>query len=340
MPDSNHHATVSRRAVLAAGALLAAPSLLSRRAAAAETCVVGTWGGDYARLLRENIDDPILKPLGVNVIQDVGDEVPRLAKMTAQRKLPHGTMDIACLGAVNGYRATSADLVELLDPTEVPNLQHVVPELRMPGFVPHIYSAQVILYNPATVQKPPQSFGELLDPKWKGKIVKAHPGYSGTILTATYQCARELGWGYFEKLAQQNILQVQSAADPPKKIALGERAVQADGVEYIIFAEKESGQPVEPVYATEGTPLIVGPNGVFKAAPNPNAARLFQSFCFTPECQQLCINIGGLRSAHPQAKEKPGRTPLSQIKLMKDDPAAVLKQGEELKAHYVKLFHV
>ena len=141
-------------------------------------------------------------------------------------------------------------------------------------------------------------------PKWKGKIVKAHPGYSGTILTATYQCSRDLGWGYFEKLAQQNVLQVQSAADPPKKIALGERAVQADGVEYIILHEKESGQPVEPVYATEGTPLIIGPNGMFKAAPNPNAARLFESFCFTPECQQLCIDIGGLRSAHPQAKEK------------------------------------
>ena len=186
----------------------------------------------------------------------------------------------------------------------------------------------------------PKSFADLLDPKWKGKIVKAHPGYSGTIMTATYQCSRDLGWGYFEKLAQQNVMQVQSAADPPKKIALGERAVQADGVEYLIFAEKESGQPVEPVYATEGTPLIVGPNGVFKAAPNPNAARLFESFCFTPECQQLCIDIGGLRSAHPQAKEKAGRTPLSKIKLMKDDPAAVLKMGEELKAHYVKLFHV
>jgi iron(III) transport system substrate-binding protein len=200
----------------------------------------------------------------------------------------------------------------------------------------------IIAYNTSLVKKEdaPKSFADLLLPQWKSKIVKAHPGYSGTILTATYQCSRDLGWGYFEKLAQQNVLQVQSAADPPKKIALGERAVMADGVEYIIFAEKERGQPVEPVYATEGTPLIVGPNGLFKAAPNPNAARLFQSFCFTPECQQLCINIGGLRSAHPQAKDKPGRTPLSQIKLMKDDPAAVLKQGEEIKAHYVKLFHV
>jgi iron(III) transport system substrate-binding protein len=86
--------------------------------------------------------------------------------------------------------------------------------------------------------------------------------------------------------------------------------------------------------------LIIGPNGLFKAAPNPNAARLFQSFCFTPECQQLCIDIGGLRSVHPQIKEHTGRTPLSQIKMMKDDAAAVLKNGEQIKARYTKIFRV
>ena len=200
----------------------------------------------------------------------------------------------------------------------------------------------IIAYNTSMVKKEeaPKGFADLLDPKWKSKIVKAHPGYSGTIMTATFQMSRDLGWEYFEKLAQQNVLQVQSAADPPKKIALGERAVQADGVEYLILQEKESGQPVEPVYAPEGSPLIIGPNGLFKAAPNPNAARLFQSFCFTPECQQLCIDIGGLRSVHPQIKEHTGRTPLSQIKMMKDDAAAVLKNGEQIKARYTKIFRV
>src|SRR6202163_1065334 len=174
----------------------------------------------------------------------------------------------------------------------------------------------IIAYNSNLVkaEEAPRSFADLLEPKWKGKIVKAHPGYSGTIMTATYQMQRDLGWSWFEQLAKQNIMQVQSWADPPKKLDLGERAVMADGNEYNIFQMREKGRPVEPVYASEGSPLIVGPNGIFKDAPHPNAARLFQSFCFSREAQQLIIDVGGLRSAHPQAQDKAGRKALKDIK--------------------------
>jgi iron(III) transport system substrate-binding protein len=186
----------------------------------------------------------------------------------------------------------------------------------------------------------PKSYADLLDPKWMGKMVKAHPSYSGTILTATYQMSRDIGWQYFEKLAQQKVMQVQSASDPPKKLALGERAIMADGIEYGMFQLKETGKPVELIYATEGTPLIIGPNAIFKNAPNPNAARLLQSYMFSAECQQLTIDAGGMRSAHALTKEKPGRKPLSQIKLMKDDAAAVEREGEQIKARYTQYFKV
>src|SRR5262244_229941 len=52
----------------------------------------------------------------------------------------------------------------------------------------------VIGYNTTMVkvEDAPKGYSDLLDPKWTGKIVKAHPGYSGTIMTATYQMSRDL----------------------------------------------------------------------------------------------------------------------------------------------------
>jgi iron(III) transport system substrate-binding protein len=189
-------------------------------------------------------------------------------------------------------------------------------------------------------QDAPKSFADLLDPKWVGKIVKGHPAYSGTIMTATFQITRDLGWEYLEKLAKQKVMQVQSSTDPPKKLGLGERAVMADGNDYNLIQLKEAGQAVDVVYPTEGTPVIAGPTGVFASAPNPNAARLFQNWLHAREAQQLIVDFAAQHSVHAQVQEKPGRRKLSEIKMMKDDPAAVERLSEDIKARYARIFRV
>jgi len=194
--------------------------------------------------------------------------------------------------------------------------------------------------NLVKAEHAPKSFADLLDPMWTGKIVKGHPGYSGTIMTATFQIARELGWQYFEKLARQKVMQVQSSTDPPKKLALGERAVMADGNDYNLIQLMEGGGAVQVVYPTEGTPMITGPTGIFRSAPNPNAARLFQSWLHSAEAQQSLVDFAAQHSLHTQVKEKPGRRKLSEIKLMRDDPAGVEKAAEEIKSRYAQLFKI
>ena len=199
-----------------------------------------------------------------------------------------------------------------------------------------------VAYNTKLVkpEDAPKGFMDLLDAKWTGKIVKAHPGYSGTIMTATQQLSRDLGWSYFEKLAKQKVMQVQSAADPPKKVAQGERAVMADGTEYMVNLLRARNEPIEEVYAVEGTPLITGPSAVMARAANPSAARLFYAWSMTAAAQQLNIDVGALRSAHPLVKDRTDRKKLSDIKLLREDAAAVADQAEDIKARYTKLFKV
>jgi iron(III) transport system substrate-binding protein len=199
-----------------------------------------------------------------------------------------------------------------------------------------------IAYNTKLVkaEEAPKSFADLLDPKWAGKMCKGHPAYSGTIMNATFQIARDIGWEYFEKLAKQRVMQLQSATDTPKKIELGERAIMVDGAGYLVIQGKEKGAPVEIVYPAEGTPLATSPSVLMKAAPNANAGRLFYNWMQSREAQQLVVDVARQYSPHSQTVEKPGARKLSEIKLMKEDPAAVEKGAEEIKARYAKIFGV
>jgi iron(III) transport system substrate-binding protein len=202
-------------------------------------------------------------------------------------------------------------------------------------------SLSVVGYNTKYVKpdQAPKSYADLLDPKWKGMIVKAHPSYSGTILTSTYQIANTLGWDYFQKLAAQKVMQVQSSTDSPKKLAIGERPIMADGTESNMFALKESGAPVEIVYPSEGSPYVPSPTGIMEKAPHPYAARLFQNFLYSVELQKLLVEVGE-RSLHPLVADKAGRRPLASIKLLAADPAKILEEADEIKARYTHYFGI
>lgn len=209
-------------------------------------------------------------------------------------------------------------------------------------YVASRYTLMPIGYNTNLVkpEDAPKSFADLLDPKWSGKIVKAHPGYSGGIVTSTFQISRALGWGYFEKLGKQKVMQIQSSTEPPKKLSLGERAIAADGLEYMHLTLQDGGAPIAIVYPTEGTPIIPGCTGIAKNAPHPNAAKLFMNFIASRDTQQFLVDTAALRSYHPDVKLKAGRVPLSQIKTMAPDADAQELATEDIKRKYTAAFGI
>lgn len=287
--DIQRIARPTRRSLIAgAAATLAAPAF-DRPALAAERCVVGTWGGDYARLLRENIDDPILKPKGVAVIQAVADEAPRVSKLFAERMLPHGTLDIACLGAPNGYRTSAAGLLEKLDPAKAPNLANVLSYLKDPYFVPHIYSAQVLAYNPNTVSEPPQTFSDLLAPRWKGKIgVVSTAGFWLMMGASLYASGNPSDFTKAKDLILKlnaNGLRLYPETD---NLAPAFKSGEID-VGIIWFARtvmwQNAGFPVKGHFPKEGAILYVSGMVVPKNAPDKEAAWKYVNGLLEPSAQ-------------------------------------------------------
>ena len=105
---NRHDEGITRRRWLkATGALAgvsAMGSLAPARGQAGGKVVVGTWGGDYSRLLSKNIDTPLLVPKGCEVVQDRGGDSERRAKMRAEERLPRGTSDMQGLSRTTDVR--------------------------------------------------------------------------------------------------------------------------------------------------------------------------------------------------------------------------------------------
>ena len=198
----------------------------------------------------------------------------------------------------------------------------------------------VIMYNTKSVSasEAPKTWKDLLDPKWKGKEVTAHPGYSGVIATHVLALVHLHGWDYFKQLAQNRVMLTQSANDPPGVVASGERIIAVNGGEYSAYQLKKKGNPIEIVYPKEGVPLVVSPTAIAAFAPHPNAAKLFTDFTFTREVQQVMADSEGLYTGHPDVKYPADKPKLGDLKLLTVDADELEKRNEEIKKRFVEFF--
>lgn len=199
----------------------------------------------------------------------------------------------------------------------------------------------VIAYNTAHVSKAdaPKRWRDLADPKWKGKLVHAHPGYSGVVMTGITGLLGVMGgWDYYAALTKNNPLVVQSAEDPPMKLAGGEAWVGAAG-EYNFYRTAVKGNPVEIVFPEEGSPFVSSANAILVKAPHPNAAKVFTDFLFGKVAQQILAD-DGLYVPNEEVTYPKGKRPLKELKLIKVEPEEMQKRDEEIKKKFRELFGV
>lgn len=174
----------------------------------------------------------------------------------------------------------------------------------------------------------PKTWRELMDPKYKDKLVQGHIKASGTSAIVDFFLVKLYGWEYFEALRKNNILTHQSC-DQATLIASGERLVSLCDHQSTAPAQAQ-GLPLETVFPEDGVFVQIGPIALLAKAPHPNAGKLFIDWLTSPAGQTMHVT-GGILSPldSPEVTYPPGFPDVKKLKLMLPDPKEV---GEWLPA--------
>lgn len=205
----------------------------------------------------------------------------------------------------------------------------------------HYFSTKLIttgiVYNTAA-SVVPTSYQDLLKAEAKDKLAMPSPLTSGaaTIHMAAITSHPDLGWSYYESLADQGANPKGGNGGTYKAIAGGEK-LYGFVVDFLPIRNKLKGAPVEFVFPEEGVSAVTEPVAILSTAKNPDAAKAFVDFLISPEGQQLASDMGYL-PAHPAITPPEGFPSLDDIKLLDFDPAKALAEDQANKARFIDIF--
>lgn len=342
---------LSRRSLMQGAATFGAASLAGGLPAFAQEnkkIIVGTWGGDYARLLNKNIEQPHLIPKGFEIAQDHASDQPRRAKMIAEKRLPRGTSDVQGLSDINIAQMTAADTIEELDFSKMPNAANILPVLRNKRSVPHIYSGLVLVYNPKMINPAPTSISDLWNPQYAGKAGVIDIQYIYTIMAASLA-----GGGSMtnfkpgmEKLLEgkKNGLKIyptnEALAQALKTEEIGLCIMwKARGVQW-----QNAGIPVETAAPKEGVVLYVSTLAMPKNAPNKAGAYAYLNASMEPSAQIAFAHDMGFNPTVSNAplpddlRKRIGFTDEEQKRMVNPDFDYITKIDPEIKEWWDKVF--
>ena len=157
---------------------------------------------------------------------------------------------------------------------------------------------EVIMYNSKLLKKEeaPKDWDDLLDPKWKDKVIIRYPLASGTMRTIfsamiyrDYKDSQDPTKGY-EWLKKLDANTKEYSANPEmmyNKVAKGEGTVTVWGMPDVAMLKEQKNYPFEFIIPESGTPVLTEGIAIVKNAPHPKAAKAFYEFVNTPEAAKI-----------------------------------------------------
>ncbi len=199
---------------------------------------------------------------------------------------------------------------------------HFPREFRMPNYwVPQKVALNTIAYN-TTMLKPaeaPKHWADLMDPRWKDKIVMLDARSSGSGIHFVYAMRKLLGKEFASRMAKQNVMLKRSGGDVANTVVAGERPVGVALQEYYVYAKAKQGGPIAAVLPDEGIPMTLYALCIPKNGPDLEAAKRYVDFALGREAQALWQEKFGtpvLRDDVPPYPREFGLRPLKDVKLI------------------------
>ncbi len=134
-----------------------------------------------------------------------------------------------------------------------------------------------------------KEYRDLLNPKWKGKIVMQDPTVPGAGSAWFRLYYPVLGDAYMKELVKQEPQIIRDKRLVVEWVARGKNPISLCGNTETLFQLQEAGSPLQIIYTKESEYVSTGPGAVGMAArpPHPNAARVYINWLLSQEGQTV-----------------------------------------------------
>ena len=195
-------------------------------------------------------------------------------------------------------------------------------------------------YNSALVkaEEAPQSWNDLLDPKWEGQIVMTDPSSAGTTkyFVAALLANPEYGEEYFKKL-RANGCELESGTTATHNQVAASAYKVGIMLDYVSHNLMAQGSPIGFTYLKKDLISIFSPIGLVKGSPNNENGKLLYDFILSKEGQEILV-ANNLLSVRNDVAQKGVDVEEIAKSAMKVDLEALANNSNKILATFDNIF--
>lgn len=215
-----------------------------------------------------------------------------MAKLAAERQSGKMTVDVLWHSEVPDFYSLRKD--GMFEKYVSPEAQFVKSTITDGDgfFTPARLGTLGIAYNTKLITKPPTSWQDLADPRFKDGFGIANPALSGTAFMSVSMLENNLGWDFIKTLRTNGARIGHGSGQVVDDTASGDLKASL-AVDYIVLDKIAKGATLKFFYP-EQMLVIPSPVAIIKGTPNLGGAKKLVDFLLSKEGQTIIAASGTL----------------------------------------------